>query len=103
MKMRNVFITAAACIILCFCFYCAGARDANEIYYQPAEIISAYTNGNATCYAFVCTENKNDGNVFIWETESVLTDDIPYLLTMDSKGTETIVDDEILVVWGCMN
>ena len=30
-------------------------------------------------------------------------EDVPYLLTMDSMGTEAPEDDEILVVWQCVD
>lgn len=74
------------------------------MYYQPAELIDEYLCMDGSYYiTFIFAETENDGNIFIWESEGSLPDDIPYLLCMDSKGTKEITDDEIIVVWGCMN
>ena len=60
----------------------------NELYYMPAEVIS-----EGDWQAF----RGSNGMVYEWP-ERVL-EDVPYLLTMDSKGTKEWYDDEILVVW----
>ena len=74
------------------------------MYYQPAELIDEYLGEDGVYHiTFIITENENDGNIYLWDSEGVLPDDIPYLLCMDSKGTREITDDEIIVVWGCMN
>lgn len=50
------------------------------------------------------TVNLKDNQSYTWvskyETEYP---DVPYMLTMDSKGTATLEDDEILVVWANNN
>ena len=74
------------------------------MYYQPADLIDQYLGEDGIYHiTFIMTENENDGNIYLWDSEGILPDDIPYLLCMDSKGTEDITDDEILVVWGCMD
>lgn len=62
------------------------------LYYMPAELISesdwsAFRGSNGMVYEY-------DHDVFGYDLE-----DIPYLLTMDSKGTKEWHDDEILVIW----
>ena len=58
------------------------------VYYMPAELIS-----EGDWQAF------RGSNGMVYEFENRVTDDVPYLLTMDSKGTKEWYDDEILVVW----
>ena len=42
--------------------------------------------------------------LFSWIDMYAYPDDVPYLLTMDNKGTlNNPLDDEILVVWKDMN
>lgn len=50
------------------------------------------------------TVNLKDNQFYTWVSEYE-TDylDVPYMLTMDSKGTATLDDDEILVVWANNN
>lgn len=62
------------------------------LYYMPAELISegnwsTFRGSNGMVYEY-------DHDVFGYDLE-----DIPYLLTMDSKGTKEWHDDEILVIW----
>lgn len=46
------------------------------------------------------TVNLKDNQFYTWVNEyGTEYPDIPYMLTMDSKGTATLEDDEILVVW----
>ena len=41
-----------------------------------------------------------DNQFYTWVNEyGTEYPDVPYMLTMDSKGTATLKDDEILVVW----
>lgn len=60
----------------------------NGLYYMPAEVIS-----EGDWQAF----RGSNGMVYEW-SERVF-EDVPYLLTMDSKGTKEWYDDEILVIW----
>lgn len=46
------------------------------------------------------TVNLKDNRFYTWVNEYGNDyPDVPYMLTMDSKGTATLEDDEILVVW----
>ena len=46
------------------------------------------------------TVNLKDNQFYTWVNEyGTEYPDVPYMLTMDSKGTTTLKDDEILVVW----
>lgn len=50
------------------------------------------------------TVNLKDNQSYTWVSEyGTEYPDIPYMLTMDSKGTATLDDDEILVVWANHN
>lgn len=76
-------------------------ENKSDTYYLNAEIFNQIdlNNGN---YAvnFINTES---GNIYTWIGEYEYPDDVPYLLTMDSKETDSIEDDKILVVWMDMN
>lgn len=46
------------------------------------------------------TVNLKENQTYDWINEFDTTyPDVPYLLTMDNKGTATLEDDEILVIW----
>ena len=46
------------------------------------------------------TVNLKDNQFYTWVNEyGTEYPDVPYMHTMDSKGTATLKDDEILVVW----
>lgn len=50
------------------------------------------------------TVNLKDNQFYTWVSEyETEYPDVPYMLTMDSKGTVTLDDDEILVVWANNN
>jgi hypothetical protein len=50
------------------------------------------------------TVNLKDNQFYTWTSEyGTKYSDVPYILTMDSKGTATLEDDEILVVWANNN
>lgn len=50
------------------------------------------------------TINLKDNQFYTWVSEyGTKYPDVPYMLTMDSKGTATLEDDEILVVWANNN
>ena len=50
------------------------------------------------------TVNLKDNQFYTWVSEyGTEYPDVPYMLTMDSKGTATLEDDEILVVWANNN
>ena len=61
-------------------------------YYMPGELISegdwnAFRGSNGMVYEY-------DHDIFGCDLE-----DVPYLLTMDSRGTKEWYDDKILVIW----
>lgn len=50
------------------------------------------------------TVNLKENQFYTWVSEyGTEYLDVPYILTMDSKGTATLEDDEILVVWANNN
>ena len=68
-----------------------------EFYYIGAEIDSQNIDTNTTTFI---DENENFWEVTTnpdWEKDCV------YLLTMDSKNTKEIEDDEVVVVWAEVN
>ena len=68
-----------------------------------AEIYDQYQNEDGT-YSNVFGVDYSEVQRFIWITEHPLPDDVPYLITMDNKGTlNNPLDDEIVVVWKDMN
>lgn len=53
---------------------------------------------------FATVNLKNNQQFYTWVSEyGTEFPDVPYILTMDSKGTATLEDDEILVVWANNN
>lgn len=88
------------------------AQPKTEDTYEPisgctthvaAEIYNQYQNEDGT-YSNVFGVNYSEVQCFIWISEQPLPDDVPYLITMDNKGTlNNPLDDEIVVVWKDMN
>lgn len=88
------------------------AQPKTENIYEPlsgctahvaAEIYDQYQNEDGT-YSNVFGVDYSEVQRFIWITEQPLPDDVPYLITMDNKGTlNNPLDDEIVVVWKDMN
>lgn len=64
-----------------------------QFYYIGAEIDSQDVENNITTFI-----DEND-NLWDFDTNPNWKKDCVYLLTMDSKNTEDITDDEIVVVW----
>lgn len=66
-----------------------------NVYFVYAEKIEE--EGDVITFA---TVNLKDNQFYTWINEYGYDyPDVPYMLTMDSKGTATLEDDEILVVW----
>lgn len=64
----------------------------DNIKYIPAEIVA--TNDESTYFG------TPDGHIYAVETGlHRWPDDVPYLLNVDTNGTDERTDDEILVVW----
>ena len=69
-----------------------------ELYYLPAEVVD--TQDGQTRFAQIDAE---DPTLYIYTVPGIFPDHIPYLLTMDTQGTDSPADDTVLVVWGCMS
>lgn len=66
-----------------------------NVYFVYAEKVEE--EGDVVTFA---TVNLKDNRFYTWVNEYGNDyPDVPYMLTMDSKGTATLEDDEILVVW----
>lgn len=74
-----------------------------EITYEPAELVECVELENGT-YQMLFAVGESEVQLFSWIDTYTYPDDVPYLLTMDNKGTlNDPLDDEILVVWKDMN
>lgn len=70
-----------------------------NVYFVYAEKVEE--DGDVITFA---TVNLKDNQFYTWVSEyETEYPDVPYMLTMDSKGTATLKDDEILVVWANNN
>lgn len=70
-----------------------------NVYFVYAEKVEE--EGDVVTFA---TVNLKDNQSYTWTNEyGTEYPDVPYMLTMDSKGTATLEDDEILVVWANHN
>ena len=66
----------------------------DDTYYLPAEVVS--NQADATVFGQVDGEQPAK---YVYSISGMYPDGVPYLLTMDTLGTEDPADDEILVVW----
>lgn len=92
----DLFIKAAFTVFFIYGILCAtGFYENNEtpdIYYMQAEVV--YADASGTVFGRV------DSNyTYRYEKSTYMRNDVPYILTMDSNGTEDISDDSILCVW----
>ena len=70
-----------------------------NVYFVYAEKVEE--EGDVVTFA---TVNLKDNRFYTWVNECGNDyPDVPYMLTMDSKGTATLEDDEVLVVWANHN
>lgn len=70
-------------------------EDQPSEYYLPCEIVA--TNETSTYFGTVDQDTVQIYAVCTGENE--WSNDVPYLLHMDSMGTKDITDDEALMVW----
>lgn len=81
-----------------------------EFYYLGVELIDSVTTYDIENYCFVNPQYHNtfgivDGTddyqniTFTYLSDVELNPDVPYLLTMDNKGTLDFSDDEVVVIW----
>lgn len=68
------------------------------LYYLEAEVVENLE--HTTRFGLV---DGPEPSSLTYETAGNYDASIPYLLTMDSMGTEDPSDDQIVVVWGCMS
>ena len=71
------------------------------MYYLGVEIIEKcdYLDGKYQYSFGVVDDPEYAGNIFVYVTESNLSEDVPYILTMDNMGTDEVLDDQVVVVW----
>lgn len=74
------------------------APSQEELYYLAAEVVD--TQDGQTRFAQIDGESPT---LYIYTASGIFPDHIPYLLTMDTQGTDSPADDTVLVVWGCMS
>lgn len=73
-----------------------------EFYYAEAYIISQEDAEDET----VCVTwevGYSEVQAFVTYENGYLEEDVPYLLTMYSNGTDDILDDEIVIIWGVIH
>ena len=74
------------------------------MYYLGVQITdeTPMTNGNYL-YSFKVVDDPNWlNNIYLYESEIQLNKNIPYMLTMDSLGDNDKLNDQIVVVWACV-
>lgn len=74
------------------------------MYYLGVQIVdeTPMTNGSYL-YSFDVVDDPNwPNNIYMYESETQLNKDIPYMLTMDSLGDNDKLNDQIVVVWACV-
>ena len=74
------------------------------MYYLGVQIIdeTPMTNGSYL-YGFEVVDDPNwPNNIYLYESETQLNKNVPYMLTMDSLGDNDKLNDQIVVVWVCV-
>lgn len=74
------------------------------MYYLGVQIVdeTLMTNGSYL-YSFDVVDDPNwPNNIYMYESETKLNSDVPYMLTMDSLGDNDKLNDQIVVVWACV-
>ena len=74
------------------------------MYYLGVQIVdeTPITNGNYL-YSFDVVDDPNwPNNIYLYESEKELDPYVPYMLTMDSLGDNDKLNDQIVVVWACV-
>lgn len=86
--MLGIMLVFAAGIV-----FGIGITDTDDsVRYIPAEIVA--TNDTSTYFG------TPDGHIYAVETRlHYWPDDVPYLLDVNTNGTDDKTDDEVLVVW----
>lgn len=96
--LNDMFKTGVLCVIFVVILGFVGLVCADSTvasYYLPCEIVA--TNETSTYFGTVDQDTVQIYAVCTGENE--WPDDVPYLLHMDSMGTQDVTDDEVLMVW----
>lgn len=74
------------------------------MYYLGVQIVDVTPMDNGTyLYSFDVVDDPNwPNNIYLYESEKELSPDVPYMLTMDSLGDDDKLNDQIVVVWSCV-
>ena len=76
----------------------------DNMYYLGVQIVgeTPMTNGSYL-YSFEVVDDPNWlNNIYLYESETQLNKDVPYMLTMDNLGDDDKLNDQIVVVWACV-
>ena len=75
----------------------------DNMYYLGVEIVNIETLEDGIYqYEFGVVDMDWIGILYLYRADYQLDMDVPYMLTMDSMGTEDKLDDQIVVVWACV-
>ena len=74
------------------------------MYYLGVQIVDVTPMDNGTyLYSFDVVDDPNwPNNIYLYESEKELDPYVPYMLTMDSLGDNDKLNDQIVVVWVCV-
>lgn len=74
------------------------------MYYLGVQIVDVTPMNNGTyLYSFDVVDDPNwPNNIYLYESEKKLDPYVPYMLTMDSLGDNDKLNDQIVVVWACV-
>ena len=74
------------------------------MYYLGVQIVDVTPMDNGTyLYSFVVVDDPNwPNNIYLYESEKELNPNVPYMLTMDSLRDNDKLNDQIVVVWACV-
>lgn len=74
------------------------------MYYLGVQIVDVIPMNNGTyLYSFDVVDDPNwPNNIYLYESEKELNSNVPYMLTMDSLGDNDKLNDQIVVVWACV-
>ena len=74
-----------------------------DMYYLGVEIVNVEPFEDGVYqYEFGVVDMDWINTLYLYHTDYQLDMDVPYMLTIDSMGTEDKLDDQIVVVWACV-
>lgn len=109
---QNMFTIAFLCTAIGFVYLCVAISNefiqknieleflkvSKSNYYYMEASIYAQVPTNDGQYKIIFADNHSP-RLFAWTSTYAYDKDAPYILNMDSKGTDDISNDEIMVVW----